>query len=72
MDLLEDKLFPLIHPLIKDSLYLIDKNGQIYSFFKKDYLKSSLNKDGYKTINLRGKDGGAYKMNIATLVAYTF
>lgn len=52
-------------------IYKIDENGNIYSEYKKDYLKPKKDKDGYLEISLAGKNKTIF-VRIATLVAYNF
>lgn len=52
-------------------IYKIDEYGNVYSKYKKDYLKPKKDKDGYLELSLRGFSGILY-VRIATLVAYNF
>lgn len=52
-------------------LYLIDEYGNVYSKYKKGYLKSKKDKDGYLSLSLAGIDKTVY-VRVATLVAYNF
>ena len=52
-------------------IYTIDECGNIYSEYKKDFLKIQKGKDGYLKISLRGESKQIY-VRIATLVAYNF
>ena len=55
---------------IKD-IYKIDEYGNIYSEYKKGFLKPKKDKDGYLQIALQGEKRILY-VRIATLVAYNF
>ena len=52
-------------------LYLIDEYGNVYSKYKKGYLKPKKDKDGYLSLSLAGIDKTVY-VRVATLVAYNF
>ena len=52
-------------------LYLIDEYGNVYSKYKKGYLKPKKDKDGYLSLSLVGIDKTVY-VRVATLVAYNF
>lgn len=52
-------------------IYKIDENGNVYSKYKKGYMKPAKDKDGYLKLNLVGENGIIYA-RIATLVAYNF
>lgn len=52
-------------------IYKIDEYGNIYSEYKKGYLKPNKDKDGYLELVLAGKTKKIY-VRIATLVAYNF
>lgn len=52
-------------------IYTIDEYGNIYSEYKKDFLKVQKDKDGYLKTSLRGENKQIY-VRIATLVAYNF
>ncbi len=56
---------------VKKELYIIYENGDIYSNFKRDFLKSCKDKNGYLKINLQ-TDQNPKRISIATLVAYNF
>lgn len=56
---------------VKKELYIIYENGEIYSNFKKDFLKPRKDKNGYLRINLQ-TDQNPKRIGIATLVAYNF
>ena len=53
------------------TLYLIDEYGNVYSKYKKGYLKPTKDKDGYLSLSLAGIDKTVY-VRVATLVAYNF
>ena len=66
---------PLIFKDIKQDLYFIEENGDIYSKSKQRYLKPQKDKNGYLQINLQRPEGGRGNRickRIATLVAYTY
>ena len=52
-------------------IYKIDEYGNIFSEYKKDYLKPKKDKNGYLSIDLKGNKRTIY-VRIATLVAYTY
>lgn len=52
-------------------LYKIDEYGNIYSKYKKAYLKPRKDKDGYLKISLSGENR-TIEAKVATLVAYNF
>ena len=52
-------------------LYLIDEYGNVYSKYKKGYLKPKKDKDGYLSLSLVGIDKTVY-VRVATLIAYNF
>lgn len=52
-------------------IYKIDEYGNIFSEYKKDYLKPKKDKNGYLSIALKGNKRTIY-VRIATLVAYTY
>ena len=53
--------------------YLISESGQIYSKYKKDFMKIRLDKDGYYIIKLYSSLSGKQKdLRVANLVAYNF
>ena len=52
-------------------IYKIDEYGNIYSEYKKGYMKPSKDKDGYLKVSLCGKKKTVY-VRISTLVAYNF
>ena len=52
-------------------IYMIDEYGNIYSKYKKNFLKAQKDKDGYLKICLTGTNKKIY-VRIATLVAYNF
>ena len=53
------------------NIYKIDEYGNIYSEYKKDFLKPKKDKDGYLQLILAGKNRKIY-VRVATLVAYNF
>lgn len=52
-------------------IYKIDEYGNIYSKYKKGFLKTKKDKNGYLNITLAGKNNPIYA-RVATLVAYNF
>ncbi len=52
-------------------IYRIDEYGNIFSEYKKQYLKPAKDKNGYLKLSLQGESGVLY-VRIATLVAYNF
>lgn len=64
---------PIIYKNVKKGLYLIDEYGNIYSNYKKDFIKSRPDKNGYLHIKLSGGSReNRCDVRIATLVAYHF
>ena len=64
---------PIQYKEIKEGLYLIDEEGNIYSNYKKGYLTPKKDKDGYLNIALsQGSGKNKCYVRIATLVAWTF
>lgn len=66
-------MIALKYPNVKENLYYISEDGQIWSEYKKDYLSPTKDKDGYLKIRLSG--GSRDKKidaRIATLVAWSF
>ena len=51
-------MIPLTIEGIKENLYLVSENGQIYSKSKKDYLIPRKDKDGYLSVFLQRTEGG--------------
>ena len=68
-------MIPLTIEGIKENLYLVSENGQIYSKSKKDYLIPRKDKDGYLSVFLQKTKGGRnnkiYK-RLASLILYSF
>lgn len=64
---------PICYKNVKEGLYLIDENGNIWSNYKKGYMTPAKDKDGYLKIRLSGgsRQNICY-VRIATLVAWTF
>lgn len=58
---------------VKKGLYKIDENGNVYSSYKKGYMKPSTDKDGYLKLGLSGgsREEKCY-VRIATLVAWHY
>lgn len=62
----------IVYSKIKEGLYAIEENGQVYSYTKKDYMKTSIDKDGYITISLRNNTGGYSHFGIHRLLMIVF
>ena len=61
---------PICYKNVKEGLYLIDEDGNIWSNYKKGYMSPTKGKDGYLKIKLSGgsREDKCY-VRIATLVA---
>lgn len=57
---------------IKPSLYAIEKDGRVWSFFSKKYMKAKEDKDGYFTLSLKNNQGGYSKFGIHRLLMIAF
>ena len=66
-------MVPICYKNVKKDLYEIDEFGNIYSKYKKDFLKPNKDKDGYLRIKLSGgsREEKCY-VQIATLVAWHY
>lgn len=64
---------PIYYKNVKEGLYLIDEDGNIWSNYKKGYMSPAKDKDGYLKVCLSGgsREDKCY-VRIATLVAWTF
>lgn len=51
-------MIPIKYSKIKENLYSIEKDGRVYSHTAKKYMKTSFDKDGYITVNLRNNQNG--------------
>ena len=66
-------MIPIKYKNVKEGLYEIDQDGNIYSNYKKDYLLPKKDKDGYLQLKLSGGSRGNYcYVRIATLVAWHY
>ena len=67
-------MIPIEYKNVKDNLYLINEAGQVWSNYKKDFLKPTKDKNGYLQIGLSNgsREKGKTYVRIATLVAYHF
>lgn len=57
---------------IKDGLYAIEENGNVYSYSKKDYMKTHFDKDGYVCLSLRNNKNGYSRFGIHRLLMITY
>ena len=57
---------------IKSGLYAIEENGEVYSYTKKDYMKTSIDKDGYVTISLKNQNNGYSHFGIHRLLMIAY
>lgn len=57
---------------IKQGNYAITEYGDVYSYYKQDYMKTKIDKDGYKTICLVTSDGRRSSFGIHRLLMVTF
>lgn len=67
-------MIPIEYKNVKENLYLINESGQVWSNYKKDFLKPAKDKDGYLRLSLSNgsREKGKTDVRIATLVAYHF
>lgn len=65
-------MVPIKYSKIKDGLYSIEEDGRVYSHYSKRYMKTSIDKDGYKTISLRNNTNGYSHFGIHRLLMITF
>ena len=67
-------MIPIEYKDIKENLYLINETGQVWSNYKKDFLKPTKDKDGYLRLSLSNgsREKGITTVGVATLVAYHF
>ncbi|HKM30372.1 MAG TPA: hypothetical protein VJZ51_06430 [Bacilli bacterium] len=66
-------MIPIKYKNVKEGLYEIDQDGNIYSHYKKDYLLPKKDKDGYLQLKLSGgsRNNKCY-VRVATLVAWHY
>ena len=57
---------------LKPNTYFISNKAEIWSKTTNKILKPKLDKDGYLTISLRGKDASIIALRVATIMMYTF
>ena len=57
---------------LKPNTYFINNKAEIWSKTTNKILKPKLDKDGYLTISLRGKDASIITLRVATIMMYTF
>lgn len=57
---------------LKPNTYFINNKAEIWSKTTNKILKPKLDKDGYLTISLRGKDASIIALRVATIMMYTF
>ena len=57
---------------LKPNTYFISNKAEIWSKTTNKILKPKLDKDGYLTISLRGKDASIITLRVATIMMYTF
>ena len=67
-------MIPIEYKNVKENLYLINEAGQVWSNYKKDFLKPTKDKNDYLQIGLSNgsREKGKTYVRIATLVAYHF
>ena len=66
------KLVKLYYPDVKEDMYLISENGYVWSNYKQGFMQPKVDKDGYLSLKLRGKNKKVIYPRIASLVAWTF
>ncbi len=57
---------------IKQGNYAITERGDVYSYYKQDYMKTKIDKDGYRTVCLVTSEGKKSSFGIHRLLAVTF
>ena len=62
----------IIWSKIKQGNYAIEEDGRVYSYYKNDYMKTSFDKDGYRTITLVTATGSRSHFGIHRLLMVTF
>lgn len=66
-------LVPIVWNKIKANAYAIDSDtGNIYSFYKKDFMSTSIDKDGYRQVSLVTSEGKHSHFGIHRLLMATF
>lgn len=65
-------MVPIKYSKIKDGLYSIEEDGRVYSHYSKRYMKTSIDKDGYRTISLRNNNNGYSHFGIHRLLMIAF
>ena len=62
----------IVYSKIKQGLYAIEKDGRVWSYSVNKYMKTSIDKDGYKTISLRNNNNGYSHFGIHRLLMITY
>lgn len=57
---------------LREGMYYVSRNGDIYSMFVKRFLTPTLNKDNYMTIQFRTNDKKTLKLQVAKVVLATY
>lgn len=57
---------------IKPHAYAIERDGRVYSYYKQDYMKTSIDKDGYITVSLVTNNGKSSHFGIHRLLLLTY
>lgn len=59
-------------PKIKQGNYAIEEDGRVFSYYKNDYMKTKIDKDGYETICLVTSEGRKSSFGIHRLLMVTY
>ena len=62
----------ITYPKVKQGLYAIEPDGRVYSYTKKDYMKTRIDKDGYPSLSLKNWKNGYTNFSIHRLLMVTF
>ena len=57
---------------IKRGNYAIEEDGRVFSYYKNDYMKTKIDKDGYETICLITEEGKRSSFGIHRLLMVTY
>lgn len=57
---------------IKKDRYGIEEDGRIYSYYTRKYMRTTLDKDGYRTLRLQNRKGGYSNFGVHRLLMITY
>ena len=57
---------------IKKDRYGIEEDGRIYSYYTHKYMKTTFDKDGYRTLRLQNRNGGYSNFGVHRLLMITY